>query len=52
MTRGDGAGVSANTAELVTLAEQYGLQQRAMGLAYRSWHWRTLECQQKVLNSE
>ena len=37
MTRGDVAGVSTNTAELVTLAEQYGLQQRAMGLAYRGW---------------
>jgi hypothetical protein len=36
MTRGDVAGVSTNTAELVTLAEQYGLQQRAMDLAYRS----------------
>jgi hypothetical protein len=37
MTRGDVAGVSTNTAELETLAEQYGLQQRAMDLAYRSW---------------
>ena len=37
MTRGDVAGVSTNTAELVTLAEQYGLPQRAMGLAYRGW---------------
>jgi predicted ATPase len=37
ITRGDVAGVSANTAELLDLAQQYGLPQRAMGLAYRGW---------------
>ena len=38
MTRRDVAGVTANTIELLKLAEQYGLpQQRAMGLVYRGW---------------
>jgi class 3 adenylate cyclase/tetratricopeptide (TPR) repeat protein len=37
MTRGDVAGVSTNTAELLDIADQYGLPQRAMGLAYRGW---------------
>jgi predicted ATPase len=38
MTRDDVAGVSANTAELLKLAEQYGLPlPRAMGLLYRGW---------------
>jgi len=38
MTRRDVAGVTANTTELLELAEQYGLpQSRAMGLVYRGW---------------
>jgi class 3 adenylate cyclase/predicted ATPase len=38
MTRRDVAGVTANTIELLKLAEQYGLPQpRAMGLVYRGW---------------
>jgi class 3 adenylate cyclase/tetratricopeptide (TPR) repeat protein len=38
MTRQDVAGVIANTAELLKLAEQYGLPQpRAIGLVYRGW---------------
>ena len=38
MTRRDVAGVTANTTELLKLAEQYGLPQpRAMGLVYRGW---------------
>ena len=38
MTRRDVAGVTANTTELLKLAEQYGLpQSRAMGLVYRGW---------------
>lgn len=38
ITRGDVAGVIANTAELLRLAEQYGLPPgRAMGLVYRGW---------------
>lgn len=37
MTRNDVAGVSANTAELLDIADRYGLPQRAMGLAYRGW---------------
>jgi class 3 adenylate cyclase/tetratricopeptide (TPR) repeat protein len=38
MTRGDVCGVIANTAELLNLAEQYGLPlPRAMGLIYRGW---------------
>lgn len=38
MTRGDVAGVSANAAELLKLAEQYGLPlPRAMGLVYHGW---------------
>ena len=37
MTRGDVASVFSNTSELLNLAEQYGLPQRAMGLAYRGW---------------
>jgi tetratricopeptide (TPR) repeat protein len=38
MTRGDVSGVTANTAELLNLAEQYGLPlPRAMGLIYRGW---------------
>lgn len=37
MTRGDIASVYSNTEELLNLAEQYGLPQRAMGLAYRGW---------------
>ena len=40
MTRGDVFGVTANTAELLKLAEQYGLPlPRAMGLIYRGWAW-------------
>lgn len=38
ITRGDVAGVMTNTAELLRLAEQYGLPPaRAMGLVYRGW---------------
>jgi class 3 adenylate cyclase/tetratricopeptide (TPR) repeat protein len=38
MTRGDVFGVTASTAELLNLAEQYGLPlPRAMGLIYRGW---------------
>jgi hypothetical protein len=38
MTRGDVFGVTANTAELLNLAEQYGLPlPRSMGLIYRGW---------------
>jgi len=38
ITRGDVAGVMANTAELLELAERYGLPQpRAMGQVYRGW---------------
>ena len=38
LTCRDAAGVITNTAELLTLAEQYGLPQpRAMGLLYRGW---------------
>jgi predicted ATPase len=38
MTRGDVSGVTANTAELLTLAKQYGLPlPRAMALIYRGW---------------
>jgi predicted ATPase len=38
MTRDDVAGVSTNTAELLNLAEKYGLPlPRAMGLLYRGW---------------
>ncbi|MBR0757094.1 AAA family ATPase [Bradyrhizobium jicamae] len=38
MTRSDVFGVTANTAELLNLAEQYGLPlPRAMGLIYRGW---------------
>jgi tetratricopeptide (TPR) repeat protein len=37
MTRGDVGGVHTNTAELLDIADRYGLPQRAMGLAYRGW---------------
>lgn len=38
MTRGDVASVTANTAELLNLAERYALPlPRAMGLLYRGW---------------
>ena len=38
MTRRDVAGVTANTGELLKLAERFGLPQpRAMGLVYRGW---------------
>jgi hypothetical protein len=38
MIRCDVAGVTANTGELLKLAEQYGLSQpKAMGLVYRGW---------------
>jgi class 3 adenylate cyclase/tetratricopeptide (TPR) repeat protein len=37
MTRGDIAGVYASTEELLKVAGQYGLPQRAIGLVYRGW---------------
>ena len=51
MTRGDILGVTANTAELLTLGEQYGLPlPRAMGLVYRGWALAYSGERMKVLN--